>query len=104
VIAPGEHVRSCRLASGDDVQRIVDLVRCDEGATMAGAVVQPDYQVAMTSITSCQYHLIDILLAGEFVRVYPDGHELPGVLFPVNDPVALLALVDTLPGAPDDWQ
>jgi hypothetical protein len=42
---------------------------------------------------------LQVVLDGEFVRVYPDGPDTPGLLYPVTDPFALKSLVEKLPAA-----
>jgi len=86
-----------RFVTNDIARRILAVIRGDAGAAMVGPALQSDYQIAVPSLQPRHHHIIDVLLAGRFVRVYPDGHEHPGILFPVADPAALGALVDELP-------
>jgi hypothetical protein len=64
---------------------------------MPGLLVQPSCELALPSSKPDWYHLVQVLLDGELVRVYPDGTDRPGVVYPVDDPRALRALVAHLP-------
>lgn len=86
-----------RLASTEAARRILRLVRRTAGAEMPGLVAVPNCEIALPSSKPDWYHLAQILLDCEFVRVYPEGQAKPGVLYPVDDPSALQVLVDQLP-------
>jgi hypothetical protein len=85
-----------RLATRDDVRALLHLIRRTEGATMPGLLATPQCEIAMPSVRPGEYHRAQLLFDGAFIRVYPDGHDRPGVVYPANDPRALRALVATL--------
>ena len=64
---------------------------------MPGLLTAPSCEIALPSSKPNWYHLVQVILDGEFVRVYPDGDHNPGVVFPVDDARALRALIDELP-------
>ena len=94
-----EHPWPRRVASTDAARSILRLVRRTDGAQMPGLLAQPSCDLALPASQPNSYHLAQVLFDGEFVRVYPDGHRKPGVVYPVEDPHALRALVDNLPTA-----
>jgi hypothetical protein len=71
---------------------VLQLVRRSDGAQMFG-VAHAVHRVALPAMQPGQFHLLEVLDCGEFVRVFPDGLDRPGVVFPVTDPKRLLALV-----------
>ncbi len=88
-----------RIASVDAARDILRLVRRNAGAQMPGLLATPSCEIALPAIKPSWYHLAQVLLDGEFVRVYPDGNRKPGIVFPVDDPLAFRTLVDHLPAA-----
>lgn len=86
-----------RLASAEAARSILQLVRRTAGAEMPGLLAQPSCEIALPSTKPDWYHLLQLLLDGDFVRVYPDGPGKPGVVYPVDDSPALRALVARLP-------
>jgi hypothetical protein len=87
----------CRIADSDTTRSILRLVRRNEGAAMPGLLAMPRCEVAIPSSTEGAYHQVQIVLDGDFVRVYPDGFDREGVLYPVTDPHLLRNIVDGLP-------
>jgi len=85
--------RICNLSSAAAVLR---LVRRTDGAQMAG-VAEPVCELALPSSQPDWFHRIEILLDGNFVRVYPAGEDRPGVVFPVADPDQLRRILAELP-------
>lgn len=88
-----------RVASDRAARSILRLVRRDEGAQMPGLLALPNCEIALPSMQDGLYHLAQIVLDGQFVRVYPDGSKRSGVLYPVAQPQALRSLVEQLPAA-----
>jgi hypothetical protein len=86
-----------RIASTAVAHDILRLVRRDAGAQMPGLLAAPSCEIALPASHPNWYHLAQVLLDGEFVRVYPEGEQQPGVVYPVEDPHALRRLVDDLP-------
>lgn len=86
-----------RIANSEAARSILRLVRRTAGAEMPGLVAAPSCEIALPSSKPNWYHVAQILLDGEFIRVYPEGDCRSGVLYPVDDPSALKVLVDRLP-------
>lgn len=86
-----------KIASRDEASAMLRLVRRRAGATMPGLLTAPRCEVALPSADPGLYHRAQILFEGAFVRVYPDGIEGPGIVYPVEDAAALTQLVDRLP-------
>ncbi|MCW5808331.1 MAG: hypothetical protein KIT31_38635 [Deltaproteobacteria bacterium] len=95
-----EHPWPRRIASGDTARAILRLVRRNAGAQMPGLLAAPSCEIALPSARPGWYHLAQVLLDGAFLRVYPDGDRKPGVVYPVDDPHALRAIIDELPPVP----
>ncbi len=95
-----EHPWPRRVASVEAAGRLLRLVRRNDGAQMPGLLASPSCEIALPAARPHWYHLAQMLLDGDFVRVYPDGDRKPGIVFPVTDPHALRALVDELPADP----
>ena len=86
-----------RVADLSTARKILQLVRRADGAQMPGLLASPTCEIALPAAHPRLYHHVQVLLAGEFVRVYPDGDGKPGIVFAVGDPSALRALIDGLP-------
>ncbi len=86
-----------RIASRGDASALLRLVRRRAGASMPGLLTSPCCEVALPSTEPDRYHRAQILLAGELIRVFPDGLDRPGIVYPVDDATALMRLVDNLP-------
>ncbi len=85
------------IADVGPARRILQLIRRTDGAQMPGLLTTPSCEIALPSNKPGWYHRIQMLLDGEFVRIYPDGDDRPGVLFPVDDPAGLRSIVVELP-------
>ena len=83
-------------ARADDARSVLALVRRTEGAEMPGLLATPMCEIALPSTRMGLFHVVHVMLDGQFVRVYPNAGGT-GVLYPVRDPVALLSLVTGLP-------
>jgi hypothetical protein len=86
-----------RIASGDAAASILRLIRRGDGATMPGLLTVPRCEIALPAARAGAYHVAQILGDYEFIRVYPDGPDGDGIVYPVTDPHALRAIVDNLP-------
>jgi hypothetical protein len=95
-----EHPWPRRVASFETARALLRLVRRSAGAQMPGLLAAPSCEVALPSTKPNWYHLAQVLLDGAFIRVYPEGDRKPGVVYPVDNPHALRALIDELPAAP----
>jgi hypothetical protein len=103
-----------RLATPDAVRSILTLIRRDAGAPMPGLQASPSCELVLPSRTPGQFHVMHVLFDGAFVRVYPHGDDAsdddasdgvgtgdpPGIIYPVDDPAALLRLMATLAPPP----
>jgi hypothetical protein len=87
----------CRVADPHATRSILRLIRRNEGATMPGLLALPRCEVAIPSATLGMYHRFQLVLDGDFIRVYLDGTTKPGILYPVSDSHMLRVLVDALP-------
>jgi hypothetical protein len=85
-----------RLATHDDTRSILRLIRRAEGAAMPGLLASPSAEIAMPSARPDLYHRIQVVLDATFVRVYPDGENRPGIVYPVRESHALAALIESL--------
>jgi len=87
-----------RYLVGRDVAReILDLVDRTAGAQMPGLLAIPTAELALPSHREAHYHLAEVILDGNFLRVYPDGNAQPGIVYPVLAPQRLLSLLTSLP-------
>lgn len=86
-----------RLASPASARQLLAVVRRAAGAQMPG-VLSTTCEVALPALDRPGwFHRVDVVLDGEFVRVFPDGDDRPGVMFPVDDVRMLRMLLDDLP-------
>jgi hypothetical protein len=92
-IAPS-HPR--KLATPNEARRILALVRRDAGAQMPG-LLTPSCELALPSNKPGWFYRLEIVLDGEFVRVFPDGDDRPGVLFPIDNAGVLRTILGELP-------
>lgn len=88
-----------RIATVEAARDLLRLVRRTAGAEMPGLLAQPSCEIALPSAMRGWYCLVQVLLDGQLVRIYPDGDRHPGVVYPVIDPCALRALLEQLPAA-----
>jgi hypothetical protein len=86
-----------RLSDAYTTRAVLRLIRRNEGAAMPGLLALPRCEVVVPATTPEAFHRIQIVLDGDFVRVYPEGQSKPGVLYPVIDPHLMRILVDKLP-------
>jgi hypothetical protein len=86
-----------RVVTPDVVPSFLRLVRRTAGAQMPGLLAAPSCELALPASRPGHYHIAQIVLDGEFIRVYPDGEELPGIVYPVHDAHELRRLADALP-------
>lgn len=86
-----------RLASASAMRQILALVRRNAGARMPGLIAVPTCELALPSALAGAYHLMHVLFKGAFVRCFPEGVDVPGVVYPVDDAPELHRIVDELP-------
>jgi hypothetical protein len=84
------------VASSDHARALVEVIARAAGTVMPGLLARPYCELALPSVEPGAYHRLELLLAGDYVRTYPDGPNEPGVVFPVRDRHAALQIVDEL--------
>ena len=85
-----------RVADAYTTRSILRLIRRNDGASMPGLLALPRCEIVVPTAEG-MYHRLQLVLEGDFIRVYPDGPNKPGVLYPVTDPHLLRMLADRLP-------
>ncbi|HSS02670.1 MAG TPA: hypothetical protein VLM79_36665 [Kofleriaceae bacterium] len=86
-----------RLASASAMRQILALIRRNAGARMPGLIALPSCELALPSAMRGAYHFLHVLFDGAFVRCFPDGVDVPGVVYPVDDAPGLHRIVHELP-------
>lgn len=86
-----------RVATGSATREILQLIRRNAGARMPGLIATPSCELALPSAMHGAYHLMHVLFDGAFVRCFPDGITVPGVVYPVEDAPRLHRIVGELP-------
>lgn len=61
---------------------------------MPGLLTTPVCELALPSAVPGAYHIAHVLLDGAFLRFYPDGPTAPGVVYPIDDALALRRIID----------
>ncbi|HEY3803397.1 MAG TPA: hypothetical protein VGL61_12350 [Kofleriaceae bacterium] len=84
------------VASSDHARALVQLIARTAGTVMPGLLARPYCELALPSGELGAYHRLELLLAGDYVRTYPDGPNEPGVVFAVRDRHAALQIVGEL--------
>jgi hypothetical protein len=98
-VAPPRRPWPVRLADADAARAVLRLVRRRDGSVLPGLLASPACELAFPAGPPGHYHLLQVLLDGEVVRVYPDGDDRPGVVYPVDDPHELKRMIDVMPHA-----
>jgi hypothetical protein len=86
-----------RIATADAASHILRLVRRTTGAQRPGLLTAPHCELALPAAQPGHYHTAQVVLDGEFLRVYPDGAHRPGIVYAVLDARALRSIADQLP-------
>jgi hypothetical protein len=84
-----------RMATEKQLGEILRHVRRNEGAEMPGLLSQPVCELIFP-IATALYGRMQIVLDGQFVRVYPRTRG-PGFVYPVSDVRAVLGAIAELP-------
>jgi hypothetical protein len=84
-----------RMATEAQLGQILRYVRRNEGAEMPGLLSQPVCELIFPVATG-RYGRMQVVLDGQFVRVYPRTHG-SGFVYPVSDVRALMGAVAELP-------
>lgn len=72
---------------------ILQLIDRTEGVSMPGLLASPSHELALPSSAPGAFYLAHVLLDAELIRVYPDGLDRPGVLYPISAPHTLRRLL-----------
>lgn len=86
-----------RAVSEADMAKLLRHVRRRDGAMMPGLLAAPQCELVFPGHAPGTYRRAQVVLGGEFVRFYPRGNHEPGIVFAVDDPHSMLALVESLP-------
>lgn len=81
----------------DVAREVLELVDRTAGAQMPGLLAIPSAELALPAHRAGHCHVAEVILDGNFLRVYPDGDTQPGIVYPVLAPLRLLALLTSLP-------
>ncbi len=82
------------VVSGEIARMLLELIDRTQGAQMPGLLAIPSHDVALPSARPDRCHLAELILDGQFLRVYPDGEDQPGIVYPVLAPQRFLALLE----------
>lgn len=85
------------LLGHEDARAVLALIDRAQGAQMPGLLAIPSLELALPSHREGHCHVAELILDGQFVRVYPDGFDQPGIVYPVSAPQHLIGLVSELP-------
>ncbi len=85
------------LLGREDARAVLALVDRTQGAQMPGLLAIPSAELALPSHREGHCHVAELILDGQFVRVYPEGFDQPGIVYPVSASQSLLGLVSELP-------
>ncbi len=89
------------VVSGETARALLELIDRAQGAQMPGLLAIPSHDIALPSSRADRCHLAEVILDGQFVRVYPDGEDQPGIVYPVLASHRLLELLDNHPRGND---
>ncbi len=88
-----------RIPDRDEAKALLRLIRRRDGSVLPGLQMTPSYEIAFPAGDGRSYYLMQVLLDGELVRVYPRGRDEHGVVYPVDDPYAFGKLLVQLVAA-----
>lgn len=80
------------VVSADSARELLCLIQRRNGSVLPGLVAAPVCEIALPSPIPGRYHLMQVMLGGELVRVFPAGSE-HGIVYPVDDPFELQKLL-----------
>jgi hypothetical protein len=81
--------------AGDDARELLAFVDREDAHVLPGLLAAPACELALPARADA-YHRVQILARGQLVRVFPVDGPVHGVLYGVNDPAALTAMVEAL--------
>ncbi|CAN5852414.1 hypothetical protein BH11MYX3_BH11MYX3_04370 [soil metagenome] len=82
------------VVSGELARTLLELIDRTQGAQMPGLLAIPSHDIALPSGRADRCHIAEVILDGQFLRVYPDGDDQPGIVYPVIAPHRFLTLLD----------
>jgi hypothetical protein len=85
------------IISHDTARAVLELVDRSAGAQMPGLLAIPSHDLALPAHRDGDCHLAEVILDGQFLRVYPDGDDQPGIVYPVSAPDVLFELLSDAP-------
>ncbi len=85
-----------KVVTNGPARELLSLVDRTRGAQMPGLLAIASHELALLADAS-ECHIAEVILDGHFLRVFPDGPEKPGIVYPVSDARHLLSLVAALP-------
>ena len=88
-----------RVPDHDEAKALLRLIRRRDGSVLPGLQAAPSCEIAFPSGDGQRYYLMQVLLDGELVRVYPRGRDEHGLVYPVDDPYAFGRLMMQLGAA-----
>lgn len=88
-----------RVPDRDEAKALLRLIRRRDGSVLPGLQASPSCEIAFHAGDGCSYYLMQVLLDGELVRVYPRGRDDHGLVYPVDDPYAFGKLLGQLSAA-----
>lgn len=87
------------VATANQMGELLQHVSRRQGSQMPGLLSAPVCEVLFPGHAANTVRRAQVVLDGDFVRFYPRGETAPGVVWPVDDPHALLATIERLPRA-----
>jgi len=84
------------VATADQARALLAMVHRDEGVSIPGLLSMPHCEIALPSCERGAYHHAEVLLCCDYLRVYPEGRESPGILYPIVEPAAVRRLIARL--------
>lgn len=88
-----------RIPDRDESKALLRLIRRRDGSVLPGLQAAPSCEIAFPAGDGQRYYLMQVLLDGELVRVYPRGRGEHGLVYPVDDPYAFGRLMTQLSAA-----
>lgn len=85
-----------RIPDRDEAKALLRMIRRRDGSVLPGLQAAPSCELAFPAASPLQYHMVQVLLDNELVRVYPSGRGEHGIVYPVDDPYAFGKLVTQL--------
>jgi len=81
-----------RPVSVEQARELLALVRRRDGSVLPGLLVSPELEIALPAVEPGKFHMLQVLLDGGLIRVFPRG-EPHGVVYAVDDPYTFRKLL-----------